>query len=174
MAGEAGGGTRRSPAPITAQSYVAAPSCLSTAGPAAASGWIRHTASDGGNRSSLAKEMRPCTASALPDAQAFWTIVVWQTFLTSSTTLSSQRVDLLPRHAVLGPTVGVHRLIEDADADTRKFVAKREADKLIGRVRHFREIGRYPGGSRGGQRRSRLDKGAADWFYLRHGPGGAP
>ena len=32
------------------------------------------------------------------------------------------------------------------DAKVRKFVAKREASKLIGRVRHFREIGRYPGG----------------------------
>lgn len=32
------------------------------------------------------------------------------------------------------------------DAKTRKFVAKREAEKLVRYVRQFREEGRYPGG----------------------------
>lgn len=32
------------------------------------------------------------------------------------------------------------------DAKTRKFMAKREAEKLLLYVRKFREAGRYPGG----------------------------
>ena len=33
------------------------------------------------------------------------------------------------------------------DPKVRKFVAKREASKLLWGVRHFCEIGRYPGGA---------------------------
>ncbi len=62
------------------------------------------------------------------------------------------------RHRETGEPVNVDDNIDDLiacvaeliafydDAKVRKAVAKREAQKLIGRVRHFRDIGRYPGG----------------------------
>ena len=37
------------------------------------------------------------------------------------------------------------------DAKVRKFVAKREMEKLAQRAREFRAIGRYPGGPASGQ-----------------------
>ncbi len=62
------------------------------------------------------------------------------------------------KHLETGERVNVDDQIDDliactaeliafyGDAKTRKLVAKREAQKLVGRVRHFREISRYPGG----------------------------
>lgn len=62
------------------------------------------------------------------------------------------------RHTQSGAPVNVDDNIDDllacaaeliafyGDAKVRKFVANRSAKMLLGRVRHFREIGRYPGG----------------------------
>ena len=62
------------------------------------------------------------------------------------------------QHRMTGQKVNIDDNIDDLiacvaelialydDTKVRKFVAKREADKLLGRVRYFRKIGRYPGG----------------------------
>lgn len=62
------------------------------------------------------------------------------------------------KHLETGEPVNVDDTIDDLiactaeliafydDAKVRRYVAKRTAELLVKRVRHFREIGRYPGG----------------------------